>query len=166
MNNQHNVFSFVKLGTAVALAVAFSSHAIAGPTATATATYEVLPITEIALTGAGPVLTVTSAVAGAAPTAVTASQTYAVTTNQNAKITASIDTNMPTGMVLTASMAPPAGATGDTVVALTSAPQDMVTGIAALNQANMALTYGLSATAAAGVVTSASKTVTYTITAI
>lgn len=151
---------------AVSLGLALVAPAHAAATATTTATFEVDAINEIALSGTPPVLTVNAAVAGAAPTAVTASQTYAVTTNQTAKISAAIDSDMPAGVTLTATMAPPTGATSLNAVALTAASQDLVSGITGLNESGLVLTYGLSATAAAGVVASSSKTVTYTITAI
>lgn len=159
--------SFIaKAAVAASLGLALSSQVYAGTTATTTATYEVTAINEISLTGTAPSLTVNAAIAGSAPTAVTASQTYAVTTNQTAKISAAIDSNMPTGLTLTASMAAPTGATSNNAQALTNASVDLVTGITGLNESGLQLTYGLSATAAAGVVASASKTVTYTITAI
>lgn len=153
-----------KATLAASLGLAFASQALAGTTATTTATYEVTAINEISLSGTAPSLTVNSAVAGSAPTAATASQTYAVTTNQTAKISAAIDSAMPAGLALTASMAAPTGATSNNAVALTATSQDLVTGITGLNETGLQLTYGLSATAAAGVVASASKTVTYTIT--
>jgi hypothetical protein len=159
--------SFIaKAAIAASLGLAFSSQAVAGTTATTTATFEVTAINEIDLAGSPPSLTVSAAVAGLAPTPVSASQTYAVTTNQTAKISAAIDTNMPSGLVLTASMAAPTGATSNSAVALSDASQDLVTGITGLNQSGLQLTYGLSATAAAGVVASSTRTVTYTITAI
>ena len=63
-------------------------------------------------------------------------------------------------------MAAPTGATSKAAVALTGASQDLVTGITKLNEANLALTYGLTATSAAGVVASSNRVITYTITAI
>lgn len=153
-----------KAALAAALGLAYSSQVCAGTTAATMATYEVTAINEIALSGAAPSLTVSAAVAGSAPTAVTSSQTYAVTTNQTAKISAALDTNMPSGLTLTASMAAPSGATSNSAVTLTDSDHDLVTGITGLNASGLQLTYGLSATSAAGVVASASKTVTFTIT--
>jgi hypothetical protein len=153
-----------KAALAASLGLVFSSQVYAGTTTT-TATYEVTAINEIALTGALPSMTVNAAVAGSAPTAVSASQTYAVTTNQTAKISAAIDSNMPAGLVLTASMAAPTGASSAGAMALSTTSQDLVTGIVTLNESALALTYGLSASVVAGVVPSAIKTITYTITA-
>lgn len=158
---------FGQAALAVSLGLALVAPAHAAATATTTATFEVDAINEIALAGTPPVLTVNAAVAGAAPTAVTSAlQTYAVTTNQTAKISAALDSDMPGGVTLTLTMAAPTGATSVNAVALTAASQDLVTGITGLNESGLSLTYGLSATAAAGVVASSSKTVTYTITAI
>ena len=72
---------------------------------------------------------------------------------------------MPSGVTLSASLAAPTGATSVGPVALTGTAQDLVTGIATLNESGKVITYNLSATSAAGVVASASKTVTLTITA-
>jgi hypothetical protein len=48
---------------------------------------------------------------------------------------------------------------------LTAVAADFVTGISTLNETAKSITYGLSATSAAGVVASATKTVTFTIAA-
>lgn len=155
---------FVKAALAASLALAFTSHVYAASTATTTATFEVTAINEIGLNGTAPSLTVSTATAGAAPDAATASQTYAVTTNQTAKISAAIDSNMPSGLVLTASMAAPTGATSANAQVLSTVGQDLVTAITGLNESGLLLSYSLTATAAAGVVTSSTRTVTYTIT--
>lgn len=161
-----NKTNTARLALAVCLGMALTGPAHAAATATTTATFEVDAINEIALTGAPPVLTINAAAAGVAPTPVTATQTYAITTNQTAKISASIDTVMPDGLVLTASMAAPTGATSNNAVALTTAAQDLVTGITNVSQTGLLLTYGLSATAAVGVTASSTRTITYTVTAI
>lgn len=157
---------FVKAALAASLALAFTSHVYAASTGTTStmATFEVTAINEIGLSGNAPSLTVSTATAGAAPDAATASQTYAVTTNQTAKISASIDTNMPSGLVLTASMAAPTGATTANAQALSTVSQDLVTAIVGLNESGLVLSYSLTATAAARVVASSTRTVTYTIT--
>lgn len=173
MNSFNNTFSMIsrpsftgKAVLAAALSLALGAPAFAQSTATTTATFEVTAINEIALSGTAPVLTINAAVAGVAPTPATATQTYAVTTNENAKISAALDTAMPEGLTLTAAMAAPTGATSLAAVALTTTGQDLVTGISKLNEADLSLTYGLAATSAAGVVTSSNRVITYTITAI
>ena len=134
-------------------------------TATQTVTFAVNAVNQIAVTGT-PSLTITTAVAGSAPTSVTdATSSWAVTTNQTgAKITASIPTIMPTGLTLSASLAAPAGATSAGFQALGTTAVDVVTVITKLAQGSLAVSYKLDATAAAGVVASSSRVVTYTIT--
>jgi len=135
-------------------------------TATQTVTFEVKAINQIAFAGS-PSLTITTAVAGSAPTSVTdATATWAITTNQSTvKITASIPTAMPGGLTLSANLtAPTLNGSSAGMVALGTAATDMVTGIAKLAQGGLGITYKLDATAAAGVVTSSTRVVTYTIT--
>jgi hypothetical protein len=152
--------------TAVAIAlVAFAAASAEAQTATQTVTFQVNAVNQIAFTGA-PSLTITTAVAGSAPTSVTdASASWAVTTNQStAKITASIPAAMPTGLTLSSSLTAPAGATSAGYLALSATAVDLVTGITKLAQGSLGVSYKLDATAAAGVVASATKVVTYTIT--
>ena len=145
----------------VTVAVAPVAHA---QTANQTVTFAVNAINQIAFAGT-PSLTITTAVAGSAPTSVTdATSTWAVTTNQTgAKISASIPTVMPTGLTLSVNLGNPAAATSAGYMALGTAGVDLVTGITKLGQGSLAVTYKLDATAAAGVVTSATRVVTYTI---
>src|SRR5688572_8132987 len=127
-------------------------------------TFQVNAVNQIAVAGS-PSLTVNTATAGSAPTAATASATWAVTTNQsNAKITASLDSDMPSGLTLSVDMGAPTGASSAGATALSSASVDLVTGITKLAQGALSIGYSLSATTAAGVVSSTSRTVTYTIT--
>jgi hypothetical protein len=141
--------------------------AMASETATQTVTYEVEAINELSVSGNPGALTVNAAVAGAAPTAVSdTTSSYDITTNEEArKITGAIDTDMPAGVTLTANLTAPTGGTSAGAVALTTIAADFVTGISTLNETAKVITYGLSATSAAGVVTSATKTVTFTIAA-
>ena len=150
-------------------AIAFALVAIATPavqaqTATQTVTFAVNAINQIAFTGA-PSLTITTAVAGSAPTSVTdASSAWAVTTNQTgAKISAAIASNMPAGLTLSANLAAPTGGTSASFQSLSTVSVDLVTGITKLAQGSLTATYKLDATAAAGVVASATRLVTYTI---
>ena len=149
----------------IAAVGALVSHSAFAQTATQTVTFEVDAINQITVAGT-PSLLINAATAGSAPTSVTSSgNTWAVTTNQTgAKITASIASAMPTGVTLSANLAAPTGATSNGLLALGTTSTDMVTGITKLNASGLSLTYQLSATAAAGVVTSATKVVTYTIT--
>lgn len=133
-------------------------------TSTQNVTFQVNAVNQIAVAGS-PSLTVNTAVAGSAPTAATASATWAVTTNQsNAKITASLDSDMPAGLTLSVNLGAPTGASSAGAMALSSLSVDVVTGITKLAQGALSIGYSLSATTAAGVVASTSRTVTYTIT--
>ena len=153
-----------RLATAIALVVVAAPLAHA-QTATQTVTFAVNAINQIAFLGA-PSLTITTAVAGSAPTSVTdATASWAVTTNQTgAKITASIASNMPAGLTLSANLSAPTGGASASFQSLSTVAVDMVTGITKLAQGALGVSYKLDATAAAGVVTSATRVVTYTIT--
>lgn len=155
-----------KLALSLAM-IGLAGAAFAADTATQSVTYEVTAINELSVSGNPGALTINAATAGSAPTSVTdTSTTYAITTNQTArKITAAIDTAMPLGVTLKANLAAPTGATSAGAVTLGTVAADAVTGITTLNESGKAITYTLDATAAAGVVTSASKTVTFTIAA-
>lgn len=162
MKTQHKLSAAAILGAGI-----LSLNAFAGPTATQTVTYEVTAINELSVSGDPAALTVSTATAGSAPNSVSdASTTYAITTNETSrKITGAINTAMPAGVTLSANLAAPTGATSAGAVALTGTAQDLVTGISTLNESGKTITYSLSATSAAGVVPSATKTVTLTITA-
>lgn len=148
----------------LALTIGVSSTLASAQTATQTVTFAVTAINQISATGS-PSLTVATATAGSQPTAATdASSTWAVTTNQTgAKISASIATAMPTGLTLSVNLAAPSGATSAGLTALGTVGVDLVTTITKVAQLGMTATYQLTATAAAGVVASSTKVVTYTI---
>jgi len=155
-----------KLSTLAAIAaVALVAGSANAQTATQTVTFQVDAINQISVAGT-PALSITTAVAGSAPTSVTSTgHTWNVTTNQTgAKITASIPTAMPSGLTLSAQMGAPSGATSAGLKALGTTAVDMVTGITKLNAGSLSLSYQLDATAAAGVVSSSTRVVTYTIT--
>jgi hypothetical protein len=152
---------------ALALAlVAFGAATAQAQTANQTVTFAVNAINQIAFAGA-PSLTITTAVAGSAPTSATDNTaTWAVTTNQTgAKITASIPSNMPAGLTLSSSLAAPLGGSVSAgYLSLSTVAVDLVTGLTKLASGSLGVTYKLDATAAAGVVTSSTRVVTYTIT--
>ena len=130
-----------------------------------TLTFAINAINQIGFTGA-PSLTISTAAAGAAPTSVTnATATWAVTTNQSgAKITASIPTAMPAGLTLSVNLTAPAGATSAGYKGLGIVSIDAVTGVTKVAQGALGVLYKLDATPAAGVIGSATRVVTYTIT--
>jgi hypothetical protein len=155
-----------KLVAAAGVLTMLASASVAAQTATQTVTFQVDPINQVGVSGS-PSLTINAAVPGSAPTQVSSSgHTWSVTTNQTgAKITASIASNMPAGLTLQATLG--VGATGASSAGaktLSTSAQDMVTGITKLNATGLALSYTLDATSAAGVVTSASRVVTFTVT--
>jgi hypothetical protein len=146
------------------MALLTAASAAQAQTSTQNVTFQVNAINQIAVAGS-PSLTINTATAGSNPTAATASANWAVTTNQsNAKVTARIDSDMPAGLSLTVNLGAPTGATSAGATALSSTSVDVVTGITKLAEGSLSIDYSLSATAAAGVVSSTSRTVTYTIT--
>lgn len=109
-------------------------------------------------------MTINAATAGQAPDAATASGTYAVTTNgTQKKITAELDSNMPSGLTLSATMAAPSGASSAGKKALSSSAVDLVTNVTKVRGSGLSLNYEAVATVEADVANT-TRTVTYTIT--
>lgn len=156
----------IRYAAALALAAAaFGARDASAQTATQTVSYEVAAVNEISVSGS-PSLVINSATAGSGLSSASASATYAITTNEtNRKVTAQIDSNMPSGVTLSVTLDAPTGGTSAGAVNLSTTAQDVVTGVSSINQSGLSITYGLSATVAAGVVAADNKTVTYTITA-
>ena len=149
---------------ATMILMAGAASAASAQTATQTVTFQVDAINQIAFSGS-PSLVINTATAGSAPTAATASANWAVTTNQTgAKVTASIGSAMPAGVTLSVNLGAPAGASSAGAQELSTTAVDLVTGLTKVAQGTLGVTYSLTATAAAGVVSSTSRTVTYTIT--
>jgi len=124
--------------------------------------FEVQAINQISFSGS-PSLVISTATAGSAPTSANANATYAITTNEtNRKITAQLDSDMPTGTTLSVTLAAPNGATS-TTVQLSESAQDVVTGVSKVSESGLNVSYSLTATAAAGVIAADSRTITYTI---
>ena len=147
-----------------AVAVSFTASNAEAQSDTQDVSFEVQAINTISLTGS-PSLVIAAALAGSAPTSVTASGSYAITTNEdNRKITAAIDLAMPSGVTLALLLGAPSGASASSVN-LSARAQDAVTGISVLNASGLSVGYTLSATPAAGVVAQDTRTVTFTIVA-
>jgi hypothetical protein len=144
-----------------------AAAAFAGNTATQTVTFEVQAIDEVSASGDPGALTVSTATAGSEPDAATDnSTTYAVTTNgTNKKITGGIDSNMPSNTTLEVNLAAPTGGASAGDVTLSTTAADLVTGITQKAETDLTITYTLSATVAAGIVASDTRTVTLTLTA-
>lgn len=149
------------LATLALLSVATVAQA---QTANQIVTFQVNAINQIGVAGS-PSLTINTATAGSEPTDATATASWAVTTNQSsAKITASLDSDMPAGLTLKVNLGAPSVGSSAGVKTLSSTSVDLVTGITKVAESALSIDYSLSATAAAGVVSSSTRTVTYTIT--
>ena len=156
--------AFLKLLFVAALLAAAWSHR-SWAQVTQTVTFEVDAINQIALTGA-PSLLINAATPGSPPTSVQSTGvTWAVTTNQTGStISASIASAMPAGLTLSVDLAAPAGATANGLKPVSTIPVALVTGVTKVAAGGLTVTYQLDATAAAGVVSSSTKVVTFTIT--
>lgn len=111
-------------------------------------------------------LVVTAAIAGSEPTcAIDATTTYSVqTTPNNRRITGELNSAMPSNTNLRIELQPPTGATSMGEVSLSTVAQNLVTGIDHhTDEGGLSITYKFSASAAAGVVPSTSRTVTFTV---
>ena len=121
----------------------------------------------LSVSGSPAALKVTTAVAGSPPTAVSnAATTYtakAKKATQPQKIVAHLNTAMPTGTTLSINLVALPAATSAGAVALTTVDQMLVTNITNTTNKTAGITYTFSATSAAGVVASSSKTITFTI---
>ena len=125
-------------------------------------------LTTITVSGNPGSLRISSAITGSQPTPVSnAATTYTViilgSANRRYKITARLNTAMPTGVTLLATLAAPPGATSLGAVALDATTRDVVTNIPGGTVVSRGITYQLSALVTAGVVTSRTRTVTFTI---
>jgi hypothetical protein len=146
------------------MALLASASVASAQTSNQVVTFQVDAINQIAFSGS-PSLVINTATAGSNPTSATAAATWAVTTNQtDAKITASIGSNMPAGLTLSVDLAAPSVGSSNGALSLSTTAVDLVTGITKHAQSAIGATYSLDATLAAGVVSSTTRTVTYTIT--
>jgi hypothetical protein len=144
------------------------SLAFAAGSDTITVNYEVQAINELNIDDASVTLTITAAAPGSDPTQVSDSATYDISTNcatDAKKVTAEIDSAMPSGLTLKINMTAPTGATSAGAVTLSDTPADALTAIDAVSESNINMDFTLDATAEAGVVAAASKTCTLTLTA-
>lgn len=116
-----------------------------------------------------PAMTISAAVAGSDPTPVTnATTTYTTKTNNalnKLKITGRLTAIMPAGMSLAINLTPVASGVSNGSVVLSTVAQDLMGPITNTANQTKTITYTLSATAAAGVVASTTRTVTLTLAA-
>lgn len=115
-------------------------------------------------------MNVVAAVAGSDPTSIVqSSSTFTLVTKKNkgiTRVTANLDAALPAGVTLTVSLPSPGGGiVSPGAVSLTTAQQNVLTSLPNANTTFPAITitYVLSATAAAGVVASTPRTITFTL---
>jgi hypothetical protein len=121
----------------------------------------------ISVSGNPALMRVSTAVAGQDPAPVTASASFTAKAGKATKpqkISAQLDAAMPAGVTLTLNMGAPTGATSNGDVALDATVRDLVGNITNTTVQTLPMTYTLTATAAAGVITASTRTVTFTIT--
>lgn len=111
-------------------------------------------------------MTINSAVAGSPLTSVSDTSTsYTLATdNKGAKLSARLNTSLPSGVTLKLLAAAPTGATSTGTITLSTTNQDLVTGIPPLTPLQTrSLTYTLAAAVTASLVVSKTVTVTLTL---
>jgi hypothetical protein len=123
---------------------------------------EIRPISRLAVDGA---TTFTlPATKSAKASVVSASASYAITTNEdNRRITVAIDEPMPDGVMLRMRMAAPAGAVAGEELTLSTEPQTAVTGISRLNAGNLGIAFSLVTSDRAVVPAATTRTVRVTL---
>jgi hypothetical protein len=122
----------------------------------------------ITVSGNPAVMRINTAVAGSQPTPVTnATRTYTVTTpnpvGRTYKITAQLNANMPPGVTLTVTLAPPPNSVSVGPVNLDVTARDVVTGMPRRTNSTQTITYQVSALVTAGVMGQTTRTVTFTV---
>ena len=122
--------------------------------------------TALSVSGSPAPFTITTAVAGSAPTPITDGVTTYFVKAKNAagpqKISAQLDAPMPLGTTLTVQMVASPGATSMGAVSLDATARNVVINIVRDAGATYGITYVFSATVAAGVVPMQTRTVTFT----
>ncbi len=148
---------------ALALIFAASTAFAQSNTATQNVSINVAEIAVIAVTG-NVSMTINAATAGQAPDAATASSSYNLTTNgEDKKITAELDSRMPKGLTLKATMAAPEGAESEGKMTLSDRAVTLVSDISQVRGSGLSLNYEAVATVDAEP-DSYTRTVTFTIT--
>ncbi len=150
-----------------AAALALMTFAVAGNASaqnTQTINFSVAAINQIAVSGTV-TLNITTAVAGSGPTQATDDlSTWAVTTNQTgAKVSATLDSDMPSGLTLQVALDAPSVGSSTGAKTLSTTGVDLVTGVTQISGSGLGMHYTLDAALTAGVVASGSRIVTYTV---
>ena len=124
-------------------------------------------LTGLSVSGSPAPMIVSTAVAGSQPTAVVnTATTYDVTAKLQAgikKIVGQIDAAMPFGTTLTINLTAVSGATSLGAVALDMTARDLEINVSKENRTTSGITYTFTATVAAGVIPSQTRTVTLTL---
>jgi len=151
---------------AMALVVfGFGAMAQAGDNTTQTVTFDVPAINEITVSGNPEKLVIITPTAGNSPADVTdSSTTYNITTNETGKkITAKIDTGMPTGTTLKVNLTAPSVGTSQGDVTLGTTDAAVVIGIGQVADNAKTIKYTLHADLTSGELLNQTKIVTFTI---
>ena len=152
----------------LALGLSCSLSACAGNTATQKICYSVQEATQISVSGDPAPMVVVAATPGVDPVPVTeASTRYSIASNageDSKKITASLDRDLPAGVLLEVELAAPDANATSTKRALSRQATDLVTNIDNVAATDKAITYTLRAEATAKALAGDSLLVTYTIT--
>jgi len=123
-------------------------------------------VTALSVSGSPSPFTITTAVAGSQPAALTNSvTTYFIKAKHPGgaqKISAQLDAPMPLGTTLTVQMVASPGATSLGAVSLDATVRDIVINIDKENGSTYGITYVFTATVAAGVIPTQTRTVTFT----
>jgi len=122
---------------------------------------------QVSVSGNPGALVISSATAGIEPLPVTdTGSTYSIDiTTSNMKLTGSINSAMPANTYLKITLSAPSGATSVGRITLTTTDLDLVTSLdSGMVEGGLGISYEFSATVAAGVIATAAKTVTFTIT--
>jgi|WetSurMetagenome_2_1015567.scaffolds.fasta_scaffold167242_3 hypothetical protein len=149
-----------------AFLIIISLPCVASETGTLTIYYSVMAINEVDVNASTVELNVQTAPAGSDFEPAMFETSYSITTNcpsNSKKISASIDSDMPSGIKLEVNAIAPQGASSCGFRELCTISSDLVDGIDATASANIPLTFKLTASVSAGNVISGSRTVTITI---
>ena len=123
------------------------------------------PVTILTVSGSPAAFVVSAAIAGSQPASLSSTLSYFVRAKNPAgsqKITAQLDSPMPAGITLTLSMVAPPSAISLGAVSLDITPRNILVSVDKENGNTYGMTYVFSATVAAGVVPSQTRTVTLT----
>jgi hypothetical protein len=160
---RHAIFFLMVL---IAASILMAQAAWPGNTASQKVTFQVLPMSEIAVSGNPPPFVIAPATAGKDTYMLQdSSTTYSITTlGAQRKITGKIDAELPRGTKLMVNLAAPSGCASLGEITLTTSPANLVTGIGGRQGKNYPITYTFMATPEAGTVPPSTRTVTFTIT--